>query len=164
MAETQTLYAMDLPGFWMDVGQPPDYLKGMVLYLNSVLENEPAKVTPTSTNGTEFIGPVLVHPTATIGANCKIGPNVVVGPNVTVGEGVRLQRCTLMEDVRVKSHAWIESCIIGWRSTVGEWARMEGVCVLGEDVEVKDELHLNGARVLPHKSISASVHEPTIIM
>ncbi|EDQ85317.1 uncharacterized protein MONBRDRAFT_12046 [Monosiga brevicollis MX1] len=164
MAETQNLYAMDLPGFWMDVGQPPDYLKGMVLYLNSVLENEPAKVTPTSTNGTEFIGPVLVHPTATIGANCKIGPNVVVGPNVTVGEGVRLQRCTLMEDVRVKSHAWIESCIIGWRSTVGEWARMEGVCVLGEDVEVKDELHLNGARVLPHKSISASVHEPTIIM
>jgi mannose-1-phosphate guanylyltransferase len=41
---------------------------------------------------------------------------------------------------------------------------MEGVCVLGEDVNVKDELYLNGARVLPHKSISASVPEPTIIM
>ena len=42
--------------------------------------------------------------------------------------------------------------------------RLEGVTVLGEDVAVKDELYLNGARVLPHKSISASVPEPTIIM
>ena len=43
-------------------------------------------------------------------------------------------------------------------------ARLEGVTVLGEDVNVKDELHLNGARVLPHKSIKASVPEPAIIM
>ncbi len=43
-------------------------------------------------------------------------------------------------------------------------ARLEGVCVLGEDVEVKDELYLNGARVLPHKSITNSEPEPTIIM
>jgi mannose-1-phosphate guanylyltransferase len=42
--------------------------------------------------------------------------------------------------------------------------RIEGVTVLGEDVTVKDELYLNGARVLPHKSISDSVPEPTIIM
>ena len=43
-------------------------------------------------------------------------------------------------------------------------ARVEGVTVLGEDVKVADELYLNGARVLPHKSIKASVPEPTIIM
>lgn len=41
---------------------------------------------------------------------------------------------------------------------------MENTCVLGEDVVVKDELYLNGARVLPHKSISANVPEPDIIM
>ena len=41
---------------------------------------------------------------------------------------------------------------------------MENVCVLGEDVAVKDELYLNGARVLPHKSIAANVPEPDIIM
>ena len=43
-------------------------------------------------------------------------------------------------------------------------ARLEGITVLGEDVKVGDELYLNGARVLPHKSIKASVPEPTIIM
>ena len=41
---------------------------------------------------------------------------------------------------------------------------MENVSVLGEDVQVKDELYINGALVLPHKSIGASVPEPKIIM
>lgn len=34
MASQKELYCMDLPGFWMDVGQPPDYLKGQVMYLD----------------------------------------------------------------------------------------------------------------------------------
>lgn len=41
---------------------------------------------------------------------------------------------------------------------------MENVCVLGEDVTVKDEIYVNGGRILPHKSISDSVPDPQIIM
>ena len=41
---------------------------------------------------------------------------------------------------------------------------MENVSVLGEDVIVKDELYVNGGKVLPHKSISNSVPEPQVIM
>jgi len=41
---------------------------------------------------------------------------------------------------------------------------MENVSVLGEDVTVKDELYVNGGRILPHKSISDSVNDPQIIM
>ena len=41
---------------------------------------------------------------------------------------------------------------------------MENVTVLGEDVIVKDELYLNGVKVLPHKSLGNSVPEPQIIM
>ena len=64
--------------------------------------------------------------------------------------------------------------------TVGQWVRMENVCVLGEDVTVKDEVkpssflvllitfrsqvYVNGGKVLPHKSIGTSVAEPQIIM
>ena len=36
--------------------------------------------------------------------------------------------------------------------------------ILGEDVAVQDELLLNGAVVLPHKEIKASVPEPRIIL
>lgn len=42
--------------------------------------------------------------------------------------------------------------------------RVENTTVIGEDVVVKDELYVNGARVLPHKAISSSVPEPVIIM
>lgn len=41
---------------------------------------------------------------------------------------------------------------------------MENVTVLGEDVEIKDELYINGASVLPHKALSASIATPQIIM
>lgn len=34
----------------------------------------------------------------------------------------------------------------------------------GQDVTVRDELFLNGAKVLPNKTITASVTEPKIIM
>lgn len=50
------------------------------------------------------------------------------------------------------------------RAHLSRQVRMENVTVLGEDVIVNDELYLNGANVLPHKSINDSVPEPRIIM
>lgn len=47
--------------------------------------------------------------------------------------------------------------ILGWRSTVGRWARLENVTVLGDDVSIGDEIYVNGGSVLPHKSIKANV-------
>lgn len=41
---------------------------------------------------------------------------------------------------------------------------MENTCVLGEDVVVKDEIYMNGAKVLPNKAISESVPEPNVIL
>ena len=35
MSDESQLFAMELKGFWMDVGQPKDYLTGMCLYLDS---------------------------------------------------------------------------------------------------------------------------------
>jgi len=43
-------------------------------------------------------------------------------------------------------------------------SRLDGVTVLGEDVQVSDEIYLNGAKVLPHKGISANVPTSAIIM
>ncbi len=43
-------------GFWMDVGQPPDYLIGMCLYLQSLQQ----KASERLAKGPQFVGPVLV--------------------------------------------------------------------------------------------------------
>uniref|UniRef100_A0A3P8YSZ8 mannose-1-phosphate guanylyltransferase n=1 Tax=Esox lucius TaxID=8010 RepID=A0A3P8YSZ8_ESOLU len=160
MAEENHLYAMELQGFWMDIGQPKDFLTGMCMYLQSVRQTAPDRLT----TGTGFLGNVLVDPTAVIGQNCTIGPNVTIGAGVVLEDGVRIKRCTVLKGSRVRSHSWLESCIVGWSSSVGQWVRMENVTVLGEDVIVNDELYLNGANVLPHKSITDSVPEPRIIM
>nr|CAB3249838.1 mannose-1-phosphate guanyltransferase beta-like [Phallusia mammillata] len=163
MAEESELYCMELKDFWMDIGQPKDFLKGMCMYLTSLKKKSPEKLYKES-NGVTIVGNVLVDETARIGKNCKIGPNVVLGPNVVIEDGVRIKRSTVMREATIKSHSWLESCIIGWESTVGQWARVENVTVLGQDVNVKDEIYLNGVRILPHKSISTSVPEPQIIM
>ncbi|KAJ6667802.1 hypothetical protein lerEdw1_016123 [Lerista edwardsae] len=160
MAEQGQLYAMELQGFWMDIGQPKDFLTGMCMYLQSLRLKQPEWLH----SGPGFVGNVLVDPTAKIGTNCSIGPNVTIGAGVVVEDGVRIKRCTVLKGSRIRSHSWLESCIVGWSSSVGQWVRMENVTVLGEDVIVNDELYLNGANVLPHKSIAESVPEPRIIM
>lgn len=160
MAKDNNLFALELKGFWMDVGQPKDFLTGMCLYLNDLKTHLPDKLH----NGPSIVGNVLVDPTAKIGENCRIGPNVTIGPGVIIEDGVCIKRCTILRGTIIRSHAWLSSCIIGWNCQVGKWARLENVTVLGEDVIVKDELYINGGRILPHKEISDSVPDPQIIM
>eukprot|EP00899_Mesostigma_viride_P018272 jgi/Mesvir1/26446/Mv16126-RA.1 len=44
IADAGALYSMVLPGFWMDVGQPKDFLAGLSLYLNSQSKRDPARL------------------------------------------------------------------------------------------------------------------------
>lgn len=148
MAAEGNLFSMVLPGYWMDIGQPKDFLSGMCLHLDFV---ERSKADTLST-GSKFIGNVMVDPTAVIGEGCLIGPNVVVGPGCVIEDGttinrwklaypmppydtnlshvcsfvplgVRLSRTTLLRGVTVRANSWIHSSIIGWGSTIGRWVR-----------------------------------------
>ncbi|VAH81778.1 unnamed protein product [Triticum turgidum subsp. durum] len=160
IAADQKLYAMVLPGFWMDIGQPRDYITGLRLYLDSLRKKSAAKLAA----GAHVVGNVLVHESAKIGEGCLIGPDVAIGPGCVVEDGVRLSRCTVMRGVRIKKHACISNSIIGWHSTVGQWARIENMTILGEDVHVGDEVYSNGGVVLPHKEIKSSILKPEIVM
>jgi mannose-1-phosphate guanylyltransferase len=157
------LHSFDLEGFWMDVGQPKDFLTGTCLYLSSLTKKN-SKLLVSPSESYVYGGNVMIDPSVKIGKNCRIGPNVVIGKGVVIGDGVRLQRCTLLPGSRVKDHAWIKSTIVGWNSSVGKWARLENVTVLGDDVSIGDEIYVNGGSVLPHKSIKANVDVPAIIM
>jgi len=157
MSSDGQLYAMELSGFWMDVGQPKDYLAGMCKYLSNADESQLAK-------GPGIVSPCMIDPSAKIGKDCLLGPYVVIGPNVTVGDGVRLRRTTVFEGARIQSNSWVDSSIIGWESRVGKWSRLEGVTVLGRDVQVADELYVNGAMILDHKAIKESIPSPQIVM
>ena len=156
MCKDGELHSFDLEGFWMDVGQPKDFLTGTCLYLSSLAKKGSKLLSPHSQ---DFVygGNVMVHPSAVIGKNCRIGPNVTIGPDVVIGDGARLQRCVLLRGSKVKEHAWVKSAIVGWNSSVGRWARLENVTVLGDDVTIADEVYVNGGSILPHKEIKVNV-------
>ncbi|CAH1720673.1 unnamed protein product [Chironomus riparius] len=72
MSSDKQLYAFELNGFWMDIGQPKDFLTGMCLYLNSLKHRDPSQLY----EGEGIVGNVLVDPSAKIGKGCRIGPNI----------------------------------------------------------------------------------------
>lgn len=157
MAKSKQLYALELDGYWMDVGQPSDYLKGMGLFLNWKDNKHLA-------HGEGIIGNVIIDSTAKIGTGCQIGPNVCIGANVQIDDGVLIRHCTILSGTKLKSYSRLDECIVGWNCVIGKWVRMENICVIGEGVEVRDEIYLNGARILPNKTIDSSVREPSVIM
>lgn len=101
MSKDKQLYAFELNGFWMDIGQPKDFLTGrlsttflksliiisfvlgMCLYLTSLRQKNPGQLY----EGSEIVGNVLVDPSAKIGKGCRIGPNVTIGPDVIIEDG-----------------------------------------------------------------------------
>lgn len=117
MAAERQLFAFRLNGFWKDVGQPKDFIIGSGLYLAAMKERDSSLLA----QGSSIVGNVLIDATAVIGKDCRIGPDVVVGPGVVIEEGVCIRNCTLLKGCRIKSHSWMDSCIIGWRCTVGRW-------------------------------------------
>lgn len=165
MARESELYSMDLEGFWMDVGQPPDYLTGMSLYMQHLGHIKSPDVYIAKDKSFTVKDNVIISPSAKIGNNCVIGPDVCIGDNCVVGEGVRIKNSAVFAGTKIGNGSYIAKSIIGWDCTIGKWNRIENITVIGEDVQVSDELYINGGKILPHKGISHSVPiADTIIM
>jgi mannose-1-phosphate guanylyltransferase len=160
LAAEGLLYVLELDGFWADVGQPADYLAGTALYLASQRANKSERLAA----GPSFVGNVLVDPTATIGEGCLIGPDVVIGPGCVIADGVRLRGSTLLPGASVGSHSWVSNSIIGWRSKIGQWVRLENNSVLGEEVTINSELYVNECVVLPNKTVSRDLSTKQIVL
>jgi len=152
MAKENKLYSMDLEGYWMDIGQPLDYLIGTSLYLHHQKQNNLLKET------------VLISPSAKIGKDCLIGPDVVIGDDVIIGDGVRIKKSVIFSKTKIGSNTLISGSIIGWCCTIGKWNRIDNCTVFGEDIQTVDEIFINGGKVLPHKSINSSIVTPEVIM
>ncbi|KAG0413245.1 hypothetical protein HPB47_009608 [Ixodes persulcatus] len=152
MVSAGQLFAMELRGFWMDVGQPKDFLTGMCLYLQSLRTKQPERLLP---QGPGVVGNVLLDPSAKIGKDCRIGPNVVNWPR-RGDRGWRLHQA-LHPAQRCHGPVPLLARLVHHRLALHRRT-------VGEDVLVKDEIYINGGKVLPHKAISDSVTEPQIIM
>jgi mannose-1-phosphate guanylyltransferase len=152
---------MVLPGYWMDIGQPKDYLSGQTMFLKSQEELNPSVLK----KGANIVGNVIIDESAEIDSSAVIGPNVVIGAGCKVGAGSKITNSTIMAGTVVKTSSYIDGSIIGANSTIGSWCRITNLAVIADDVQVKDTSYLNGTKVLPHKGVEGShPNEGTIIM
>ncbi len=65
----------------------------------------------------------------------------------------------------IKESTYVEGSIIGWRSKIGRWTRMDGLCILGEDVTISDEVHLASQTIiLPNVTVKNSTKSGSTIL
>eukprot|EP00999_Lentomonas_sp_LEN2_P002755 NODE_625_length_1317_cov_103.040336_g586_i0.p1 GENE.NODE_625_length_1317_cov_103.040336_g586_i0~~NODE_625_length_1317_cov_103.040336_g586_i0.p1 ORF type:complete len:403 (+),score=78.75 NODE_625_length_1317_cov_103.040336_g586_i0:70-1278(+) len=129
-------------------------------------------------NGNENLKTVYVDPTATVHPTASLGPNVSVGANASIGPGVRVRNSIVLDDAVIQANACVLNSIVGWRSKIGKWARIEGgnasnkygvvgdakeITVLGEDVSVANEIIIRHCVVLPHKELKTSAKNDIIM-
>ncbi len=82
-----------------------------------------------------------------------------------IKSGARIKNSVIMEKAVIKEYSYVDGTIIGWRSKVGKWVRIEGLSILGEEVVISDEVNLNAVYVLPNVAVKNSITNPgTIIL
>uniref|UniRef100_A0A8C6WRD0 GDP-mannose pyrophosphorylase Aa n=1 Tax=Neogobius melanostomus TaxID=47308 RepID=A0A8C6WRD0_9GOBI len=127
---------------------------------------------------------VYIHPTANIDPTAMLGPNVSVGMGVTIGAGVRVRESIILHNATLQDHCCVLNSIVGWESTIGKWARVEGtpsdpnpndpyakidsetlfregkltpsITILGCNVSIPSEVIILNSIVLPHKDLNRS--------
>lgn len=103
VADNNKLFAMILQGYWMDVGQPKDYLTGLTLHLSSLMKYKPGDLA----KGDHITGNVLVDSSVKIGDGALIGPDVCIGKDCVIGKGVRLRNCVVMSGTKIKDYSQV---------------------------------------------------------
>ncbi|KAJ4826442.1 hypothetical protein Tsubulata_013634 [Turnera subulata] len=176
LAGKRQFYTYETIDFWEQINTPGMSVKCSALYLSQFRLTSPHLLAVgDGTKSASIIGDVYVHPSAKVHPTAKIGPNVSISANVRVGAGVRLISCIILDDVEIKENAVVMHSIVGWKSSLGRWSRVQaspangdysarlGVTILGEAVTVEDEVVVTNSIVLPNKILNVSVQEEIIL-
>ncbi|XP_042497707.1 mannose-1-phosphate guanyltransferase alpha-like [Macadamia integrifolia] len=173
LAGKKQLYTYETLDFWEQIKTPGMSLKCSALYLGQFRFTSPHLLA--SGNGSKsatIMGDVYIHPSAKVHSTAKIGPNVSISANARIGAGARLISCIILDDVEIKENAVVIHSIVGWKSCIGKWSRVQadgdynaklGITILGEAVTVEDELVVINSIVLPNKTLNVSVQEEIIL-
>jgi mannose-1-phosphate guanylyltransferase len=135
LAEEGSVYGIELPGYWLDVGTPESYLQAHRDVLERIFQTRVGDAL-----GADFM---LVDESATVHPQAKLVPPVYVGPNAVVDAGARLGSLAVLgAEARLGEGCLVENAVVGARTGVGAGASVVG-SIVGDDVELgaRCELH-----------------------
>ncbi|KAI6197921.1 NTP-transferase domain-containing protein [Aphelenchoides besseyi] len=183
MASKKTLNAHSMSDrWWSQVKTPGAALYANRHYLELYRTRCPKRL---CTDRAQIVGDVYIDPTAIVHSTAKIGPNVSIGANVVIGAGVRVKESIILPDCVLEDHCCVLNSVIGWRSVLGAWSRVEGtqtapnpnvpfakldnkplfnsdgrlnpsLTILGPDCTVHRELVILNSIVMPYKELTTS--------
>ncbi|KAL1551244.1 mannose-1-phosphate guanylyltransferase [Salvia divinorum] len=173
LAGKKKFYVYETTDYWEQIKTPGMSLKCSGLYLAQFRRTSPHLLASgDGTKNAAISGNVYIHPSAKVHPTAKIGPNASISANARIGAGVRLANCIILDDVEIKENAVVIHAIVGWKSSIGRWSRVQasgdhnaklGVTILGESVTVEDEVVVINSIVLPNKTMNVSVQEEIIL-
>jgi mannose-1-phosphate guanylyltransferase len=68
-----------------------------------------------------------------------------------------------MDNVVINEHSYVDNSIVGWKSVIGKWARIDNFTIIGEDVNIANEITLDEAIVLPNVTLKVNVKDKIIM-
>ncbi|XP_016107212.1 mannose-1-phosphate guanyltransferase alpha-B-like [Sinocyclocheilus grahami] len=177
--------------FWSQIKSAGSAIYASRLYLKQYHQTHPERLATNQDGTPKIIGDVYIHPTANIDPSAVLGPNVSIGKGVTIGGGVRVRESIILHGAVLQDHCCVLNSIVGWDSTVGKWARVEGtpsdpnpndpyakidsetlfrdggltpsITILGCNVSIPSEVIIRNSIVLPHKDLNRSFQNQIIL-
>uniref|UniRef100_A0A8D0BVX3 GDP-mannose pyrophosphorylase A n=1 Tax=Salvator merianae TaxID=96440 RepID=A0A8D0BVX3_SALMN len=191
LAGQEHLYAYKTEGFWSQIKSAGSAIYASRLYLSCYSQCHPERLAQNQPGGPTIRGNVYIHPTASVDVSAVLGPNVSIGKGVTIGAGVRIRESIILHGASLQDHTCVLNSIVGWDSTIGRWARVEGtpsdpnpndpyakidsetlfrdgrltpsITILGCNVTIPAEVVILNSIVLPHKELSRSFKNQIIL-
>nr|XP_039247506.1 mannose-1-phosphate guanyltransferase alpha-A-like [Styela clava] len=192
LTDLGSLYAYQTTSMWSQIKSAASAVYANKLYLSLYHETHPHRLAKSEEGGPMIIGDVFIHPSAKIDPTALLGPNVTICADVRISAGVRVRNSIILNEVNLSNHSCVLNSIIGWKSTIGEWTRVEGtaqqpdpnapfakivsgslfdhegklspsITVLGGNVNVESEIVVLNAIVLPGKDLKSCTKNQIIL-
>ncbi|XP_039613324.1 mannose-1-phosphate guanyltransferase alpha-A isoform X2 [Polypterus senegalus] len=185
------LYVYTTNRFWSQIKSAGSAIYASRLYLSQYHKTHPERLARNREGSPIIIGNVYIHPTAAIDPTAVLGPNVSIGKGVSIGAGVRVRESIILHGATLQDHCCVLNSIVGWDSTIGKWARVEGtpsdpnpndpyakidsetlfrdgkltpsITILGCNVSIPSEVIILNSIVLPHKDLNRSFKNQIIL-
>jgi mannose-1-phosphate guanylyltransferase len=125
------LYAGSFDKYWLDIGTPDAFIQGNLDALDQLF------------NGESYIGDG-----ATVSASATVKRSAV-GAGATIGDEASLTESVVLPGARIGKGVTLDRSVVGANAIIGDGARLTGVSVVGDNLEVAAGTSLDGEKVNP---------------